>query len=126
MVHEHVALAQRGEHVGGLLALGQPRVRRRHERVLLEVGAVGVVQLPQRREVEQPGTAYDVVVGDLELAHQQVQDVRVHVVADLEPHGRAEAAAGELALERLQQVLVAVLLDLDVGVAGDAEGVVRR
>jgi hypothetical protein len=35
-----------------------------------------------------------------------------------------EAAPGQLALQRLQQVLVPVLLDLDVGVAGDAERVV--
>ena len=45
--------------------------------------------------------------------------------ADLQAHRGAEPAAGQLALERLQQVLVAVLLDLDVGVAGDPEDVVR-
>ena len=67
---------------------------------------------------------HDVVAADLELAHEQVEHVLVDVVADLEPHRGAEPAAGQLALERLQQVLVAVLLDLDVGVAGDAEDVV--
>ena len=36
-----------------------------------------------------------------------------------------EPAAGQLALQRLQEVLVAVLLDLHVGVAGDPEQVVR-
>ena len=36
----------------------------------------------------------------------------------------AEAPAHQFALERLQQVLVAVLLDLEVGVAGDPEDVV--
>ena len=42
-------------------------------------------------------------------------------VGDLEPHRRAEPAAGQLAFQRLQQVLVAVLVDLQVGVAGDPE-----
>ena len=46
------------------------------------------------------------------------------VVGDLEPDRRAEPAPGQLALQRLQQVLVAVLLDLEVGVAGDPEQVV--
>jgi hypothetical protein len=52
--------------------------------------------------------------------------VRVDLGRHLEPHRRTEAAAGQLALQRLQQVLVAVLLDLDVGVAGHPEGVVPR
>ncbi len=123
MVDEHVALAQGREHVGGVLALGQPRVRGRHERLVLELGPVDAVQLPQRRQVQQPGHLHDVGGGDLELADQQVQDDVVHVLADLEAHRRPEAATGELALERLQQVGVAVLLDLEVGVAGDPERV---
>ncbi len=65
-----------------------------------------------------------VVGGDLQLAHEQVQDLRVHRLADLQAHRRSEPPPGELALQRLQQVLVAVLLDLDVGVAGDPEDVV--
>ncbi len=43
---------------------------------------------------------------------------------DLEAHRRAEAAPRQFSLERLQQILVAVLFDLEVGVAGDAERVV--
>ena len=42
---------------------------------------------------------------------------------DLEAHGRAEPTAHELALQRLEEVLGVVLLDLDVLVARDAEGV---
>ena len=49
--------------------------------------------------------------------------MRAHRVGDLEPHRRPEPAAGQLAFQRLQQVLVAVLLDLEVGVAGDPERV---
>ena len=78
---------------------------------------------PQRGEVEQAGHGDDVVRVDVELAQQQLQHVLAHRVGDLEPHRRPEPAAGQLAFERLQEVLVAVLLDLDVGVAGDAERV---
>ena len=42
----------------------------------------------------------------------------------LQPHRRAEPAPGQLAFQRLQQVLVAVLVDLQLGVAGDPEQVV--
>ena len=45
-----------------------------------------------------------------------------HVVRDLQPHGRPESAAGQLALQSLEQILVAVL-DVHVGVPGDPEGV---
>ena len=45
-------------------------------------------------------------------------------VGDLQPDRRAEPAPGQLPLQRLQQVLVAVLVDLEVGVAGDPEQVV--
>jgi hypothetical protein len=42
----------------------------------------------------------------------------------VEPNRRPEPAAGEFALERLQQILVTVVVDLDIGVAGHAEQVV--
>ena len=63
---------------------------------------------------------------DVQLAQQQLQHVRAHRVDDLEPHRRPEPAAGQLALEGLQQVFVAVLLDLQVRVARDPEGVALR
>ena len=44
--------------------------------------------------------------------------------ADLEPYRRAEPAPGQLALKRLQQVLVPVVVDLEFGVAGDPEQMV--
>ena len=124
VVDEHVAVAQRREHRLRRLALGEARVRRRDEGLVLERRAVDVVDLPQRAEIEQARHAQDVLVVDLDLAGEQVEHLVVDVVGDLEPHGRPELAPHQLALERLQEVLVAVLLDLEVGVARDAEQVV--
>jgi hypothetical protein len=49
--------------------------------------------------------------------------VLAHRVDDLEPHRRPEPTSRQLALQRLEQVFVAVFLDLQVCVAGDPEGV---
>ena len=76
-------------------------------------------------QVERPGQAEHLALADAELADQQVQDVLVDGLLDLEPHGRAEPSAQQLLLERLEQVLRVVLLDLEVLVAGDPEGVAR-
>ena len=73
-------------------------------------------------QVERRRQPVDLGAGDAELADQQVEHVLVHVGLDLEAHRRAEAAPGELALERGEEVLGVVLLDLEVLVAGDPEG----
>ena len=91
---------------------------------VLERRPVDAVDLPEARQVEQAGHLDHVARSDVELAQQQFEHVLGHVVGDLEPHRRAEPPAGQFALECLQQILVAVLLDLEVGVAGDPEGVV--
>ena len=63
------------------------------------------------------------LVGDAELGDQQLEHLRGDRLLDLEPHRRPEAAAQQLLLERLEEVLGVVLLDLEVLVAGDPEGV---
>ena len=74
-------------------------------------------------EVERRRQHEDVLAVHLELAHQQLEHVLRHRLLDLEPHGRAEPAPLQLLLERLQQVVRAVV-DLEVGVARDPERVV--
>ncbi len=59
----------------------------------------------------------------VELTQQQFEHVLGHVVGDLEAHRRAESAPCQFTFQRLQQIFVAVFLDLHVGVAGDAEDV---
>ena len=55
---------------------------------------------------------------------QQRPRGRRHRALDLEPDGLAEAAPAQLLLDRQQQVVRLVLLDREVGVAGDPEEVV--
>ena len=117
--------AQRLEHVDGRRRLDrcQGPVGGRDEGRVLQVLAVQVGDVVQPRQVERPGQPEHLGLGDPELADQQVQHVLVDGLLDLEPHRRAEAAAQQLLLQRLEQVLGVVLLDLEVLVAGDPEGV---
>jgi hypothetical protein len=69
-----------------------------------------------------PGRGYT-GLADLQLADQEVQDLAVDGLLDLQAHRRAEAAPHQFLLQRLEEVLGVVLLDLQVLVAGDAEGV---
>ena len=126
VVHQDVLLAHLRDDVGcgRGLDLGKRPAGAGDEARLLEVVAVDGVERPQSREVEWPGEAEDLGLAHIEFLHEQLEDVGVDGALDLEPHGRAEAAPGELALECLQQVLRVVFLDLDVLIAGHPEGVV--
>jgi hypothetical protein len=120
-MQQHIAVAQGGENA--LARLAERGIRGGHERGVLQPGPVDRVNLPERREIEQTGNLNHVAGIHVEFAQQQFQHVLRHVIGDLEAHRRAEPAAGELALQRLEQILVAVL-DVHVGVAGDPEGMV--
>ena len=115
----------RAKTLRGVSPSAKLRVGRRHERRVLQVRAVHlVVDLPQRGQVEQARHPQHVVGVHVQLADQQLQHVVGDRGGDLQPHRRAEPAPGQLPLQRLQQVLVAVLVDLELGVAGHPEQVV--
>ena len=107
----------------GRLDLGQQRVSARHERRELQLLAGEVGDAVEPGEVERAGEPEDLPLVDVELGDQQVQHARVDGLLDLEADRRPEAAAQQLLLESLEEVLGVVLLDLQVLVAGDAEGV---
>ena len=74
------------------------------------------------REVERAGDAVDVVGGRARGADDELaQRVGSTPACDLEAHGVAALAPPQLLLDRLQQVLGLLLVDLEVGVARDAE-----
>ncbi len=102
MVDEHVTLTQRREEIGLLsLGRGEPWMGPPHVWDVLQLGTVEVVERPQDRQVDEPVNPHDLAVGDLQLPHEQVQQVVVDVVGDLKTYGRAEPPACQLALERL-------------------------
>ena len=67
--------------------------------------------VPQVVEVEQAVDLEDVLGVDLERARDLVEHRLAHPVADLDPHGLAEAPRAQLLLDGLEQV---------VGLVGDA------
>ena len=93
----------------------------RHPRLVLEVGTVEVLQGPQPAEVERPGVLVDGLLVEVELAEQEVAHLVGDVGVDLEPDGPAEPAPAQLDLDRGEQVVGLLLLEGEVGVAGDPE-----
>ena len=70
-----------------------------------------------------PGDLERVLVADADALDEDLARELGHRPLDLEPHGLAEPAAPDLLLDREQEVVRLVLLDRDVGVAGDPEQV---
>ena len=89
----------------------------------MQVGPVDGMQRPELAEAERRRALVDVVRPELELLQEQVADRRRHVSVDLEPDGAPETAAAELGLHRRQEVVGLALLEVEVGVARDPEGV---
>ncbi len=127
VVQQDVAVADRREHVGRLRrlgAVGEVAVGARHELGELQLGPVEVGDVAETAQVEGFGEFVDLLLVHAEFAHQQFADLLVDVGGHLEADGRAEPAAQQFLLQRLQQVLGVVLLDLEVLVARHAERVV--
>ena len=93
------------------------------ERRVLQLADRQVRDLVEAGQVQRSRHPVDGVLVDRQLPDQQAEHVGRHVLLDLEPDGRLEAALGQLALHRLQQVLGHVLVDLELTDPGDAEDV---
>ena len=125
MVHEHVAACSTRKKSAASVAAGEHRLGLRHPRLVLELGPVERVQRPEAGEVERAVDDGDVAVGELELAAEQLEHLVGHRRVDLEAHDAAEAScAGAARLDRLEEVF-GLVFELEVGVAGDAERIVR-
>ena len=97
----------------------------RLERLVAQVARSSArVMLMRSRDVEHAADLVDVALRvELERLHELGERRRRRVARDLEAHGVAALAPPELLLDRLQQVLGLLLVDLDVEVARDAEDV---
>ena len=73
-------------------------------------------------QVQRAGQVVDLRIVDAQFVLEHLEDAGVDVLRDLHAHGRTEAPAQQLLLQCLEQVLRIVLFDLEVFVAGDAEG----
>ena len=125
MVDEQVAVAHHREDVDGLVVDRlQTGLGDRAPRRVLEVGAVEPVHGPEPTEIDGALAEVDVGIAQVELALQQLEDLRRHVGLDLEAHRPPEAPAAQLELDGLEQILGLLLLEGEVGVAGDPEAVV--
>ena len=88
-----------------------------------QLGEVEVGDPVERGQVEHAGDLVAVLRLEAEAAQQQGARRRRHRPLDLEPDRLAESPAPKLLLDRHQQVVGLVLLDGEVGVAGDPEQV---
>ena len=127
---EEVALAEEREEVGPPrdLALRSARRGLRNPRLVAEVRPrAALVDLPERAEVEQRVVHVDVVAPELELLQQQVERALRHAAVDLEAHRVGEPApALQPGLDRREEVLGLVLLEIEIGVARDPERAPRE
>ncbi len=122
MVDEDVALAHRREDVGGLAVLAlQDRLGDPGEGTVAQLGEAGDADdVPEVVHAEDAVDLVDLLVADLEGGHEPVAEARLEAAGELEPDHLAEAAAADLVLDRLPDV-VGLVGDVVVGVAGDAE-----
>ena len=129
MVHEHVAA--RGARANTSASSSPPPsaggVSGAHG-VVLELGPVERVERPQPAEVERPVDHVDVARLELELAAAAARAprgviVRVDLEPDRAPNSVRRSSTASIAVE---EVLGFVVLELEVGVAGDPERVVRE
>ena len=126
VVQQDVAARDCREHIGLCLRLGRHQLHRRCRNVLgeVQVGAVDARDVEQAAEVERSGKPVHLLICHIEFAHEQAEGDLVHVLGDLEADRRPEPATQQLLLERLDQVLGLVFVNLDVFVAGDPKHVV--
>ncbi|CFT89483.1 Uncharacterised protein [Bordetella pertussis] len=122
MVQQAILLGHGGEQLGRLLAHAVER--RRHGR---QVGGkqqvrpgVGIAQLHQARQVHRAADPVGVLGRQREFALQVGLQVGRGQLVDLQPHGRAEIALRQLALQGMAQVGDFLFVDEQVAVARHA------
>ena len=87
----------------------------------MQIGPVETVDGPQASEAERTGEPVDVVRAEPELLGQAVDRGLGGPRVDLEADHGQEPAAAELLLEGEEQVVGRVVVESQVGVAGDPE-----
>ena len=120
MVQEDVALAQGGEDVVAVL---EGRAVDGDEGGELEVGALDLDEALDAQEVEGAFEAEDVLAGEVEVVAEGVVNGVGDALFDFEADGGAAAQVAQLGLDGFEEVFGFFLVDVEVAVAGDSEGV---
>ena len=105
----------------GLLGGKDPSGGDRRPRLVFEVGALEIEELPQEAQVERCPMKRDVVHREFEFADEQFEHFGADVVGHLETHGLVEPAAAELHLDGFEEIVGLLLFQGEVGVSTDPE-----
>ena len=109
---------------GGEQVVIAPEVRHRHGDDGLEAQVLAALdpgELGEESQVQGAGHGVNLVFLDLEHVHQELPHVLVALLQDLQAHRAAPLPALDGLLHLAHKVL-RFLVDLQVGVSGDAEG----
>ncbi len=102
--------------------LGDLTVRGRHEGTVLQVRTVDAAELEEHGRVERGRKTVHFVGAHAQLVGEQLREERAGLVGDLQTDRRSETTAQQFLLHGVEQVLGIVLFNVDVLVAGHAEG----
>ena len=101
---------------------GEATGRDRNPRIVLQIGSIDGVYLPQTSQIERPAHPRDVVAMQFEFVEQQVDHGGRRTLFDFEAYGPTETAATQLGFDCSQQIVGIFVLERQVGVASDAKG----
>jgi hypothetical protein len=100
----------------------QPRLRHGGPGIVLELWTLELVEGPERRRIEESFRHVNLVGQEPELARQECPDLVGGRGVELEPNrGRAPEAAPQDGLDGFEQIPSFFLLQLEVGITGEAE-----
>jgi hypothetical protein len=101
---------------------GEGRAVDGREGGVFEVGAVDGGEAHQAQEVEGAAETEDVFAGELKVSAEGFENIVLDGVLDFEADGGVAAEVAELFLDFLEDVVGFLVVDVEVAVAGDAEG----
>ncbi len=122
MVKQDILAADEGEDI----FLGGRRQRFWHggqKRGILEIGAVERVEVHEAAQREGTMDTINLAVVDFQVVDQDFEDVGRHIFGNHQPYDAAEAAGADSFFNGFEKIFSFELLDGNVRIAGDVEGV---
>ena len=120
MVEQHIALAQHREQA--LLTL-QLTAGAGHEGMVFELRVIERGDLHGVGQADGKRALVDLERCQLHVVGQDLAHPSRHVGTDFQTYGATEVPPADEVLRRLEEIVSFVFLDLQIGVAGDPEGV---